>query len=42
LCSEQPYNNKQAAQLQSSQATQNEYIFKDFRGSKDILGAGFF
>lgn len=28
LCSEKPYNNKQAAQLQSSQATQNKYIFK--------------
>lgn len=28
LCSEKLYNNKQAAQLQSSQATQNEYIFK--------------
>lgn len=28
LCSEQPYDNKQAAQIQSSQATQNQYIFQ--------------
>lgn len=28
LCSEKPYNNKQTVQLQSSQATQIEYIFK--------------
>jgi len=28
LCSEQPYDNKLDAQLQSSQATQNQYIFK--------------
>lgn len=28
LCSEKPYNNKQAAKLQNSQATLNKYIFK--------------